>query len=553
MKIGIALVIIFLIGGFLGSQYGYMLNGDNMFNSDSSEETASAEKEPMYWVAPMDKNYRRDGPGLSPMGMDLVPVYAKEETASAEKEPMYWVAPMDKNYRRDGPGLSPMGMDLVPVYAEENSGGEGDVFISAAVENNLGVKTAKVTTSKLYRPIDTVGTVQFDESKIHHIHSRVEGWIEVLNVSSVGDTVKKGQTLYELYSPALVNAQEEYLAALRSGNKNLINASKSRLLSLGLDDSHAKRLEVRRKVDQRVKMISDVNGVVINLRVREGMFIKPATEVISIGSLDSVWIIGEVFERQSYLVNLGQEVDIHFNAIPGKHWQGELSYIYPELDASTRTLLVRVNIDNPEHILKPNMLANFRINANQTLNSLSIPKQALIKSNEHTRVVKALGEGNYQSVLVEVGFEGLDESSNIPRIQILKGLKEGDRVVTSAQFLIDSESNIDAELARMESETIESETVAKDDVDTSSVMAMGIVNSVMAGHNMLNITHQPVPEWGWPDMTMNFDVESSLDLKQLNQGEAISFMIKKYSDGSIAITEIMPMKDNKGMNGGSLE
>jgi Cu(I)/Ag(I) efflux system membrane fusion protein len=506
MKIGIALVIVFLLGGFLGSQFLSLPSAMNMSEDASSNEVA--EEKPLYWVAPMDKNYRRDGPGLSPMGMELVPVYAKKGNADGGAE----------------------------------GSAEGDVTISAAVENNLGVKTAEVGYSDLYQPIDTVGTVQLDESKIKHIHSRVEGWIEVLNVSSVGDTVKKGQTLYELYSPALVNAQEEYLAALRSGNNNLIKASKSRLFSLGLSEQHAKHLEQRRKVDQRVKVIAEIDGVVINLMVRQGMFIKPATEVISIGSLDSVWILGEVFERQSYLVSLGQEVEINFNAMPAKQWQGKISYIYPQLDAATRTLQVRINIDNPKHILKPNMLANLRIISQSSERSLSIPKQALIKSRNHNRVVKSLGDGKYQSVLVELGYEGLDEASGMAKIQILDGLEEGDRVVTSAQFLIDSESNIDAELDRLSSN--EPTSIVK---NNDSVMAMGVINSVMAGHDMLNITHEPVEEWGWPDMTMNFDVDGTLDLSQLSEGERIHFTIKKYQDGSIMITDFMSMSEHSHM------
>ncbi len=499
MKTAIALVIIFLLGGFLGSQYGSMFNTMNMTDDAGSKE-------------------------------------------SDENKPLYWVAPMDKNYRRDGPGLSPMGMELVPVYEQENEGGEGDVTISAAVENNLGVKTAEVTRSNLYQPIETVGTVQLDESKIQHVHSRVEGWIEVLNVSSVGDTVKKGQTLYELYSPALVNAQEEYLAALRSGNTNLIKASKSRLFSLGLDETHAMRLEQRRKVDKRVSVVAEMDGIVINLMVRKGMFIKPATEVVSIGTLDTVWILGEVFERQAYLVSLGQKVNIQIKAMPGKAWRGELSYIYPELDATTRTLLVRVNIDNPEHILKPNMLANLRILSKAAERSLSIPKQALIKSNKHNRVVKSLGDGKYQSVLVKVGYEGLDDETDMPKTQILDGLKEGDRVVTSAQFLIDSESNIDAELERMNSASV----VMME--EANSVMAMGVINSVMAGHNMLNITHEPVKEWGWPDMKMNFDVASDIDMSNLKEGAEICFTIKKLDSGGIIITEIIVLESDSTMD-----
>jgi len=470
--------------------------------------------------------------------------FTKGSEAMSEQVPLYWVAPMDKNYQRDGPGQSPMGMDLVPVY--ENSGEEGSVKISPVVENNLGVKTALVSKAPLIMPVETVGAVQFDESKISHIHSRVEGWIEVLNVSAAGDPVKKGQTLYELYSPALVNAQEEYLAALRSDNKNLIRASKSRMMSLGLEEKQAKRLKQRRKVDQHVKVIAKHDGVVIDLKVRQGMHIKPSTEVLSIGTLDSVWILGEIFERQSYLVKTGQEVEIELNAMPGKIWKGALNYIYPQLDPKTRTLSIRIRIENPDHFLKPNMLANLRVLSRNEETSLSIPKQALIKAGNHTRVVKALGDGMYKSVLVQAGFEGIflspgGNASDVielgSRIQILKGLNEGDRVVTSAQFLIDSESNIDAELARLEQGESPFGMKNIDEASASnSVRTKGRVNKVMAG--MVNLTHDPIPEWDWPTMKMDFQVSESVDLNEIQEGDMIQFEVQKNKDFNYLIMAI---------------
>ena len=460
-------------------------------------------------------------------------------TESAEKKPLYWVAPMDKNYRRDGPGQSPMGMDLVPVYEEDNTGTEGLVKISPAVENNLGVKTGLVKKASLFMPVETVGSVQFDESRISHIHSRVEGWIEVLNVSAAGDPVKKGQTLYELYSPALVNAQEEFLAALRSGNKNLIRASKSRLFSLGLDEKQAKRLNERRKVDQRVKVIADQDGVVIDLKVRQGMHIKPSTEVLSIGSLDSVWILGEIFERQSYRVERGQDVEIELNAMPGKTWKGSLNYIYPQLDPKTRTLSIRVRIANADHFLKPNMLANLRVLSRVQESTLSIPKQALIKAGRYSRVVKALGDGQYKSVLVEAGFEGALSNGNEQRIQIISGLSEGDKVVTSAQFLIDSESNIDAELARLENAAQSSESSNSGSLDSSvTVNTSGKVNKVMSEMGMVNLSHDPIPEWDWPTMKMDFQVAESVDLGAIKSGETIQFELKKTGDWDYLIVSI---------------
>ena len=218
---------------------------------------------------------------------------------SGEKEIRYWVAPMDANFRRDEPGKSPMGMDLVPVYADDGNTEDGVVKISPTVENNLGVRVSPVQNGILNRTINTVGYVSFDEEKIFHVHTRVEGWVERLHVKSVGQTVKKGQKLFELYSPDLVNAQEEFLTALKSKNNILINASKSRLRFLGVGNSQINSLAKNRQVRQRIDVFSEHKGFINELNIREGMYIKPATDVLSIGQIDTVWVIAEVFEQHS--------------------------------------------------------------------------------------------------------------------------------------------------------------------------------------------------------------------------------------------------------------
>ena len=239
------------------------------------------------------------------------------DRSSGEKEILYWVAPMDANYRREGPGKSPMGMDLVPVYADDGNTEDGVVKISPGVENNLGVRVSPVQSGILNRTINTVGYVSFDEEKIFHVHTRVEGWVERLHVRSVGQTVKKGEKLFELYSTELVNAQEEFITALKSKNNMLIDASKSRLRFLGASNAQIERLEKSRKVRQLVDVFSQHDGFINELNVREGMFIKPATDVLSIGQIDTVWVIAEVFEQQSGWIKTGQKVDMKVGALPG--------------------------------------------------------------------------------------------------------------------------------------------------------------------------------------------------------------------------------------------
>lgn len=367
-----------------------------------------------------------------------------ELSPQGNREILYYRAPMDPNYRSDQPGKSPMGMDLVPVYAEEAGAADsGTVSINPRIVNNLGVRTAPVETGSLSRRINTVGYIGYDEDTVHHVHTRVDGWIEKLSITATGDPVEKGQMLFELYSPTLVNAQEEYLAAMKSRNTALHEASRERLGALGVTADEIKRLDSERTVRQRLRFYAKSDGFVAHLGVREGIYITPATEVMSIADLGSVWVLVEVFERQSGWVKPGQSADVELDYLPGKRLRGVVDYVYPELDPKTRTLKVRLRFDNTAEVLRPNMFARVTIYGTETAPVVHVPQEALIRGGVANRVVLALGNGEFRVQPVEVGIEAGN------RIEIRSGLSAGDRVVTSGQFLIDSESNIETALARM--------------------------------------------------------------------------------------------------------
>lgn len=356
---------------------------------------------------------------------------------------LYWVAPMDPNYRRDKPGKSPMGMDLVPVYADKNTE-SGTVRIEPEVVQNLGVRTATAERTQLWRGIDTVGYVDYDESQVSHIHLRTEGWIENLAVKSEGERIRKDERLFDLYSPELVNAQQEFVTALSSGNKSLIRASKLRLAALGVSDSQIKQIEKTRQTKQHISVYAPQDGVVSSLMVREGMFVKPSVNVMSLGDLSSVWLLAEVFEKQAQWVRTGQDAEVRLSYVPGHVWQGKVEYIYPSLDPKTRTLKVRLRFDNPDEGLKPNMYANVRIFGGPKENIIVIPLEGLIRTGRDERVIIDLGEGRYEAREVVSGIE----SGNY--VEIIRGVDEGERVVTSGQFLIDSEASMRAGIKRMQ-------------------------------------------------------------------------------------------------------
>ncbi len=377
--------------------------------------------------------------------------------AGGERQVLYWKGPMDPNFRSDKPGKSPMGMDLIPVYADEADADDPSVVsIDPKIVNSLGVRTATVEQSVLSRRVETVGYVGYDEDTLRHIHTRVDGWIEKLAVKSTGDPVKQGQVLFELYSPTLVNAGEEYLTALAGRNTGLQQASRERLVALGVTAREIKRLDSERTVKQRVRVYAESDGFVAHLGVREGIFITPATEVMSIARLDRVWLLAEVFERQAAWVRAGQRAEVVLDYLPGERWQGSVDYVYPELDLKTRTLKVRLRFDNEAEILRPNMFARVTIYGTETPEVVHIPHEALIRGGMVNRVVLALGDGKFRAQPVTLGIESGD------RVEIRSGIAAGDTVVTSGQFLIDSESNIESALARIDDASQGSDEPATD-------------------------------------------------------------------------------------------
>lgn len=380
------------------------------------------------------------GLGLAP---HLTPSHDETHATSGDKdEPLYWVAPMDPDYRRDKPGKSPMGMDLVPVYASERQ--PGVVEISPQVVHNLGVRTTRASRQRLDQDIRTVGYVQYDQDQLIHIHPRVEGWVEKLYVKAAGDPVALGQPLYDLYSPQLVNAQEELILALRRGNERLLQAAEERLLALQLSPDFIATLKRDGQVRQTVTFRAPQEGVVDNLNIREGFFVGPNTTLMSIGALDEVWVEAQVFESEADMVRVGQPVTMRLEYLPGREWRGTVDYIYPSLEATTRTLRVRLRFANTDEKLKPNMFAQVEIHSEDQSEVLTIPREALIRTGRQDRVVLALGDGRFKSVEVAAG------RVSSAGVEILHGLKEGEKIVSSAQFLLDSESSKTSDFMRME-------------------------------------------------------------------------------------------------------
>jgi Cu(I)/Ag(I) efflux system membrane fusion protein len=413
---------------------------------DSTAEHSAKHADPLY-RCPMHPDVVRNEPGECPIcGMDLVKVEpeptapAGKGAAAAQGKPLYYRHPHDPKRTSPEPKQDEMGMDYVPVYADAAG---PEVRISPAVVNNLGVRTAAVEMGAPERRAVTVGYVAFDERRMRQVQPRAEGWIEGLAVRAMGETVKAGQLLFTLYSPMLESAQQEYLDAQRIGNRDLVEASRERLRALGLDAGTAERLGRAGRASGRVPYYAPIGGVVTELAVREGAMVSPNMMALTITELGSLWVIAEVPESQAAWVRAGTAAEIRLPSLPGETLAGRVEYVYPELNMETRTLRARIVLEDSGPGLRPNMLANVTLVGEAGEPAVMIPRSALIRSGSEDRVVVALGEGRFAPRRVIVGAESGD------RVVIRDGLAEGEQVVVTGQFLLDSEANLRAGMERL--------------------------------------------------------------------------------------------------------
>ena len=374
-------------------------------------------------------------------------------------EPSYWKAPMDPTYVRDEPGKSPMGMDLVPVCPGEGAalGGSG-VRIDPGLVQNMGVRTAAADRRELARKVRTLGRVAYDERRVDHVHTKVQGWIERLSVEYEGELVERGQPLLQIYSPELVSTQEELLLAARyrdstrespfedvsQGGEDLFQATRRRLELWDVSKRDIERLLESGKVRKNLTLYAPTGGVVTHLMAREGMEVGPNDNLYTIADLSHVWLYADVYEYELPWVREGQRAAIDLSYLPGRSFEGTVTYVYPFLDPKTRTARVRIELENPDLTLKPEMFANVTIETETRPDVLAIPEEAVIRSGKRSLAVVALGEGRFEPREVTLGIDSGDGW-----IEVLEGIAEGDRVVTSGQFLIDSESKLQEAVQKM--------------------------------------------------------------------------------------------------------
>ena len=376
------------------------------------------------------------------------------------KKIKYWVAPMDPTYIRDEPGKSPMGMDLVPVYEEE--GGEKEptstIRIDPVTIQNMGIRTAPVIRKPVTKTIRTFGNVTYDETRMVSVNTKFNGWIERLHVNFVGEQIERGQPLFDIYSPELVTTQEEYLLALkqyrslkdspfvhvRDSAERLMEASRKRLQYWDMSASQIRQLETTGQVRKAITIFAPSGGVVIQKNAVEGQYVKAGENQYQIADLSTVWVDVDIYEYELPYVKKGMPARMELSYIPGERFQGEVLYIYPYLSRETRTVRLRLAFPNPDLRLKPDMYANIRIESELPGPNIVIPQEAVIDTGVRQVVFVSRGKGKFEPREIKLGVE-----VNGHQYQVLKGLSEGEEVVISAQFMLDSESRLREAVQKM--------------------------------------------------------------------------------------------------------
>jgi Cu(I)/Ag(I) efflux system membrane fusion protein len=362
--------------------------------------------------------------------------------ATTQEAPSYWYDPMHPSQQFDKPGKSPfMDMQLVPKYPERAmSDGKGapagNIEIDSRVVQNLGIRLATVEQGSFARVVDTVGLMAVDEHRIEAIQVREPGWVERLDVRAVGDAVRRGQLLAGVYSPDLLATQQEFLIARTSKDPNLIEAARRRLGLFGLSDAQIARIDKTGQVERRIDYYAPFDGYVMELGAHQGAAVEPGATLFQLANLSSVWMIAEVPEAQAAWIRAGDPAEAQVPALPGERFEGKVDYLYPELMQATRTLKVRVVINNPGRHLRPGMFATAHLEGPTQESVLTVPTEAVIKTGTRSIVIAADDATHFRPAIVRVGAE------HGGRSEILEGLSPGQHIVASGQFLIDSEANL---------------------------------------------------------------------------------------------------------------
>ncbi|HYD63283.1 MAG TPA: efflux RND transporter periplasmic adaptor subunit [Noviherbaspirillum sp.] len=480
-------------------------------------------------------------------GEHAIPASAPANNAQAakkERKLLYYRNPMGLPDTSPVPKKDPMGMDYIPVYeGEEESSGTGQIRISTEKIQKLGVRTEKASLKPIDRAVRAAGRVEADERRTYTISPKFEGYVERLHVNATGQLIAKGQPLFEVYSPELVSAQREYAIAAQgmqslkgadsdaqAGMKQLAESSLLRLKNWDISDEQIRLLARTGEAKRTMTFRSPVSGIVTEKKAVQGMRFMPGEMLYQVTDLSTVWVLADVFEQDIGLLKPRAKARVAINAYPGKEFEGTVTYVYPTLQAETRTVQVRLELPNPGGLLKPGMFADVELAVDSTGNRVTVPVSAVIDSGTRRIVLVQAREGRFEPREVKLGARSSDY------VEVLEGVQEGEDVVVAANFLIDAESNLKAALGSFNAPQ------AKETPKSGGAghQAEGTIGEIDAAAGTVSITHGPVDSLKWPPMTMTFHVANSALLKNMKPGNPVRFEFVERQPGEWVITKFQP-------------
>ena len=452
--------------------------------------------------------------------------------ASTGKKVLYWHDPMVPGQKFDKPGKSPfMDMMLVPVYADGDAD-QGQVAVSPRMQQDLGVRTAAVARTTMAMHVEAAGTIAFNERDQALVQARATGYIERLYVRATLDRVAKGQPLVDLYVPDWVAAQEEFLSVRRMQGTDLavlVDGARQRMRQVGMTDDQIGLVEASGKVQPRITLAAPVGGVVVELMAREGMTVTAGATLFRINGLSTVWANAEVPESQASLLRVGSAVEARSPALPDTVFKGKVQAILPDVNPSTRTLKARVELVNsapdPSKQLAPGMFVSVALST-PTGPGLTVPTEAIIQTGTRAVVMLVDSNGGFRPVDVETGMESGG------RTEIKRGLIEGQKVVASGQFLVDSEANLKATTGRMGGVSPAADIAGAEHVGEGKIEAVG--------KNAVTLSHGPIPSMHWGAMTMDFGAPATGLPPSLKPAQMVTFAFTMNRDGRPVLTRIEP-------------
>lgn len=422
-----------------------------------TEDGGVAQEARQLYTCGMHPNVIQDKPGNCPIcGMKLTPIKRSTGGASAalaagERTIKYYKSTMIPGEVRETPGKDSMGMDMVPVYEDEAAAAEAaTISIDPVTIQNMGIRTAMVTNGPLRRVIRTVGTIEYNEPALTDVTTKFKGWIEKLYVDATGQLVMKGDPLFEIYSPELYSAQTEYLVALRRtatsdrADRDALESARLKLKYFDVPDEQIAELERTRQPTKTLRIVAPQDGFVINKMIVAGQMVDAGMMIYRLADLGLVWVYAEVYEQDLPFIQLGQEALVRLSYLPDRQFRGRVTYVYPTVDEKTRTARVRMEFHNPGYLLKPGMFASVDLASELEPSALLVPNMAVLRSGEKNTVFVALDGGKFDPRTVTLGPRAEGDM-----YQVLSGLREGERVVTSGQFMLDSESQLREAIQKM--------------------------------------------------------------------------------------------------------